>query len=155
MGRAYGLSVILLAIIASGVAALGQTPSKMGQDDIAKTVSVMDHVWLDAAHNHDSETLNWLFADKFVEVHPGGEIVDKAKQIEQVSNPNVPILELHPDDIHVIYSTPDVAVILDTTTIHGTNGGVDYHGLYKVIRVFVKQQGHWRAAGAGITRITQ
>ena len=55
MGRAYGLSVILLAIIASGVAALGQTPSKMGQDDIAKTVSVMDHVWLDAAHDHGAE----------------------------------------------------------------------------------------------------
>src|SRR6185503_3238196 len=97
MERAYGLSMVLLAIIASGIAALGQTPAKTAQDEIAKTVSVLDHVWLDAAHNHDAETLNWLFADNFVEIHPGGEIVDKAKQIAQVSDPKVPIQELHPD----------------------------------------------------------
>ena len=157
MGRAYGLTMILMAIIASGVVALGQTPNTMGQEDIAKTVSVLDHVWLDAAHNRDSETLKWLFAEDFVEIHPGGEIVNKAEQIEQIeqiSNSQASNLELHPDDIHVIYSSPDVAVILDTTTIRGANGGVDYNGLHKVIRVFVKQQGRWRAAGAGIARIT-
>jgi ketosteroid isomerase-like protein len=156
MTRAYGLTMILLAIAASGVVALGQTPNTMGQEDIAKTVSVLDHVWLDAAHNRDEGTLNWLFADNFVEVHPGGEIVNKATQIAQImqiSDAQVAKLELHPDDIQVIYKSADVAVILDTTTIRGANGGVTYNGLHKVIRVFAKQQGRWRAAGAGITRI--
>ncbi len=37
----------------------------------------MDHIWLDAAHNRDTGTMDWLFADNFVEIHPGGFIVNK------------------------------------------------------------------------------
>jgi ketosteroid isomerase-like protein len=153
MGRAYGWSMILMAVVASAVVALGQTPKATGQEDVAKAVAVTDHIWLDAAHNRDAETLKWLFADNFVEIHPGGEIVDKAKQIEQIMEAKTNIGELHPDDIQLLYSTADVAVVLDTTTIRGNNGNVTYNGLHKVIRVFVKRQGYWRAAGAGITRI--
>jgi hypothetical protein len=43
--------------------------------------------------------------------------------------------------------------LTDTTTIKGTSGGVSYDGPQRVIRVFVKQNGRWRAAGAGIARI--
>jgi ketosteroid isomerase-like protein len=60
---------------------------------------------------------------------------------------------LHPDEIQVRYLSPDVAVLTDTTTIKGTSGGVSYDGPQRVIRVFVKQNGRWRAAGAGIVRL--
>jgi hypothetical protein len=45
-------------------------------------------------------------------------------------------------------------VLTDTTTIKGSSGGVTYNGPQRVIRVFVKQHGRWRAAGAGIVRVT-
>jgi hypothetical protein len=54
----------------------------------------------------------------------------------------------------VRYMSPEVAVLTDTTTIKGTSGGVSYDGPQRVIRVFVKLNGRWRAAGAGIVRIT-
>jgi ketosteroid isomerase-like protein len=155
MTRAYSLATIMLFIIASGAVALGQAPKKPAAagEDVAAAIAIMDHIWLDAAHNRDAGTLKWLFADDFVEVHPGGFIVNKQEQIDQIMDPQRTLSELHPDNIEVRYISPDVAVLTDTTTIRGTSGGVDYAGPQRVIRVFVKQQGRWRAAGAGIARI--
>ncbi len=155
MGRTYGLAVALIVVVASLPLALGQSSKKASQaDDVAETVSILDHIWLDAAHNYDSGTLGWLFADNFVEVHPGGAIANKQQQIDQVSNARGDSLDLHPDDIQVRYASPDVAVLTDMTTIRGHSGGIAYDGRYRVMRVFVKQRGRWRAAGAGITRIS-
>ncbi len=153
MKRAYGLATALVVIIASWALALGQSSNKTSQEDVRSTVAVLDHIWLDAAHNRDTGTMEWLFADDFVEIHPGGDIVNKQQQIDQIKDPNRDNLELHPDDIEVRYASPDVAVLTDITTIRGLSGGVTYDGKHRVIRVFVKQQGRWRAAGAGITRI--
>lgn len=153
MRRAYGLTATCVLIVAAGAVALGQAPAKTTGEDVAATVSILDHVWLDAAHNGDDATLEWLFADNFVEIHPGGLIANKQQQIDQIRNPQGPSLELHPDDIKVLYASPDVAVIMDTTTIKGKSGDVTYDGPHRVIRVFVKQYGRWRAAGAGIVKI--
>ena len=157
MGRIHEL-VLAVVVMASVSLALGQSPKVAGSnrssEDIAETVSVLDHVWLDAAHNRDTGTMAWLFADGFVEIHPGGEIVDKQQQIDQIKDPNGELVEIHPDDIQVRYTSPDVAFLTDTTTIKGHSGATSYDGQYRVIRVFVKQAGRWRAAGAGITRIT-
>jgi ketosteroid isomerase-like protein len=152
MGRAYGLATALVIIIASGGLALGQSSNKAKSEDVAATIAVLDHIWLDAAHNHDAGTLAWLFADDFVEIHPGGKFANKQEQIDQVSDPKG-TLELHPDDIQVRYASPDVAVLTDTTTIRGLSGGVTYDGQYRAMRVFVKLNGRWRAAGAGISRL--
>jgi len=84
----------------------------------------MDHIWLDAARNRDGGTMAWLFADDFVEIHPGGEIVDKKQQIDQIMDPRAASKRSIPDDIDVRYTSPDVAVLLDTTTIRGFSGGV-------------------------------
>ena len=156
MTRAYGLATGIIFVIASCAVALGQVPKKLSasSEDGAATIAIMDHIWLDAAHNRDTGTLEWLFADDFVEVHPGGFIVNKQEQIDQIRDPQRTLNELHPDDIHVRYVSPDVAVLTDTTTIKGTSGGVSYDGPQRVIRVFVKQNGRWRAAGAGIARIS-
>jgi|SRR5579872_472785 len=153
MKRTYGLVVLFVLVIASGAVALGQSSKKVAEEDVAKTAAILDHVWLDAAHNRDTETMAWLFADNFVEVHPGGAIVDKKEQIAQIEDPQRANLELHPDDIQVRYASPDVAVLTDVTTIRGLSGGVNYNGKQRVIRVFVKQNGRWRAAGAGIVPI--
>jgi ketosteroid isomerase-like protein len=156
MTRSYALAAILVFLMASGVVALGQAQKKPAAqgEDVAATIAILDHIWLDAAHNRDTGTLDWLFADDFVEVHPGGFIVNKREQIDQIRDPQRILNEIHPDDINVRYVSPDVAVLTDTTTIKGTSGGVTYDGPQRVIRVFVKQHGRWRAAGAGIVRIT-
>src|SRR5271169_1016111 len=101
MTRTYGLAGVMIFIIASAAVALGQAPKKATSsgEDVAATAAIMDHIWLDAAHNRDTGTLKWLFADDFVEVHPGGFIVNKQEQIDQIMDPQRTLDELHPDDI--------------------------------------------------------
>ena len=155
MKRAYGLCVMILLIVASGGVALGQAPKKQAatDEDVAGTVAILDHVWLDAAHNHDGDTAAWLFADNFVEIHPGGILVSKQQQVDMIKNTQLGDIAIQSSDIQVRYASPDVAVLTDTTTIRGTQGETNYGGQYRVMRVFVKQHGRWRAAGAGIARI--
>ncbi len=155
MNRAYAAAAATLFVIASGAAALGQAPQKAAPsgEDVAATVSILDHIWLDAARNHDAETAAWLFADGFLEIHPGGFIVDKQQQVDMIGNTKLGDLQIQSKDIQVRYASPDVAVLTDTTTIRGTQGDVPYDGQYRVMRVFVKQHGRWRAAGAGLARL--
>jgi uncharacterized protein (TIGR02246 family) len=155
MKRSYAAAITILMIVASGVAALGQAPQKAAApgEDVAGTVSILDHIWLDAARNHDAETASWLFADDFVEIHPGGFIVSKQQQVDMIGNSKLGDLQIQSRDIQVRYASPDVAVLTDTTTIRGTQGDVPYDGQYRVMRVFVKQHGRWRAAGAGLARL--
>ena len=153
--------VVLGAVVtvASLSMALGQTsqpakrPAGAAGENVEETVSVLDHVWLDAARNRDTGTMAWLFADNFVEVHPGGEMVNKQQQIDQIKDPGGELLEIHPDNIQVRYASPNVAFLTDTTTLRARLGGKDYSGKHRVIRVFVKQGGRWRAAGAGMVKI--
>jgi uncharacterized protein (TIGR02246 family) len=155
MKRTYGLAAMIVFIIASGGVAVGQAPKKPATEgeDVAGTVAILDHVWLDAAHNHDGETAAWLFADNFVEIHPGGFLVSKQQQVDMISNTKLGDLAIQSSDIQVRYASPDVAVLTDTTTIRGKQGETNYDGQYRVMRVFAKQHGRWRAAGAGIARI--
>ena len=155
MKFAYGLAATFFLFIASGAVALGQAPRKPAAsgEDVAGTVAILDHIWLDAARNHDGETAAWLFADNFVEIHPGGIIVSKRQQVDMIADSQLGDLQIHSTDIQVHYASPDVAVLTDTTTIRGMQGDTNYDGEYRVMRVFAKQQGRWRAAGAGIARI--
>lgn len=155
MTQKYAVAAAIFLIVASGAVALGQAPQKPAApgEDVAGTVSILDHIWLDAARNHDAETASWLFADDFVEIHPGGFLVNKQQQVEMIGNTKLGDLQIQSKDIQVRYASPDVAILTDTTTIRGTQGDVPYDGQYRVMRVFVKQHGRWRAAGAGLARL--
>ena len=109
--------------------------------------------WLNAARNRDTDTMAWLFADDFVEMHNGGSVVNKAKQIEQIKSSTTDLTEIYPSDIQVRYVSPDAAILTDVTTIKGDRDGENIGGQYHVLRVFIKQNGRWRAAAAGLTLI--
>src|SRR5579862_2350916 len=104
MTRGYALIASAFLIAASGAAALGQAKKPASASESgAATIAVMDHIWLDAAHNRDTGTMDWLFASDFVEVHPGGFIVNKKEQIDQIRDPKMILNEIHPDEIQVRY----------------------------------------------------
>ena len=144
------LMVALAAALAVSCLAAARPASqatKKAQDsreDVSQLVSVLDHVWLDAARNHDTGTMAWLFSDDFVEVHNGGGMVSKGKQIEQIRSSTTDLTELYPSDIQVRYVSPDIAILTDITTIKGTRDGQNIGGKYRVLRIFNKQNGRGR-----------
>jgi len=150
-------AVVTAASLSMALGQSAQRPKRAGSsgENITETVSVLDHVWLDAAHNRDTSTMTWLFADGFVEVHAGGEIVNKQQQIDQIKNPKGELVEIHPDDIQVRYVSPDVVFLTDTTTLQWRGSSRTDNGPHRVIRAFVKQGGRWRAAAAGMVLIAK
>ena len=129
------------------------TPKAKAGEGTAEMVSVLDHVWLNAARNHDTGTMSWVFSDQFVEMHAGGQVVSKEKQVGQIRNSATDLTEIHPDNIQIRYVSPEVAILTDTTVIKGSRAGVDIGGQYHVLRVFAREQGRWRAAAAGLVRL--
>ena len=153
MRRNWLLVLVVLVVVSLAEAMLASRQEGTTENsDVAKVVTDLDHQWLTAATKRDINALQSIFADGFTEVHAGGEVVDKARQISQIAAATTK-LDIHPEDIVVRYASPDVAVVMDKTVVKGTRQGKDITGTYRVLRVFVKQQGKWRAAGAGLTRI--
>ena len=85
-------------------------------------------------------------------VHPCGEIVNK-QQLDQIESPDLMLKEIHSDDIHVRCLSSDLALLTDTTTIVATSKGQPLNGTFRVLRVFVKQNGTWKAAGTTMTPV--
>jgi hypothetical protein len=76
------------------------------EEDVLPLIRVLDHIWLNSALNHDPAPQIWLFADDFVEVHSGGEVVDGPTQAAQIGNFNSPVTEIHPGEIIGHYVLP-------------------------------------------------
>ena len=150
--------------VAAGLAKIGFEPEHVattsqehaGRDisgPVADQLKELDRKWLHAASVRDTKYIASLFVDDFVEVHAGGEIVNKQQQIDQIKSPDLVISDLHPDDIHVRCLSSDLALLTDTTTVTATNNGQSISGTFRVMRIFVKQNGTWKAAGASMTPV--
>jgi uncharacterized protein (TIGR02246 family) len=147
----------LVAIMATGLFAVcfsaNADTAKGAEPDVVPLIRVLDHIWLNSALNHDPIPQIWLFADDFVEVHSGGEVVDGPTQASQIGNASSPVTEIHPDEIVAHYVSPDTVVTIDTTTIGRTINGKTDQLKYHVLRVYAKQGGRWRAVAAGLTKL--
>lgn len=153
----------LLPVVAAAVALFcafsraeepSSTTNGSHKEEEEKIVQLV-HEWLNAALKYDTDHLSRLWADQWVEVHPeDGKVVNKKPQLADFKASGRKIDELHADDIKVQYLSEHAAILTDTTTIKAHIGGKEYNGKYRFLRVFVKQAGQWRAAGAGATPIT-
>lgn len=133
--------------------ASGQGSSGSAAADVQE-LTKLDQQWVKAASEHDIAYLDHLFTDDFFEASAGsgGEISNKQQLFKKVNAPERKVDSITVDDIHVhLYG--DFALLTDRTIFKGTIGGHDVSGNYRVLRVFVKQQGRWRAAGAELCRM--
>ena len=147
--------LLLAAMLAIPSLSLAQTAganaAKSGSNSDFEQVSELNRQWLKAAVAHHTDFMEQLFADDFVEMHHGGEVVSKKGQIDQIKSPMNHFADIYPEDMVLRYASPNTIIMTDTTTVKGANMGKDQTGKYRVLRVFVKQQGKWRAAGAALT----
>jgi len=150
---------ILTALI---LVALGQgTPlksepavAKADPADDERELIKLDKKWVAAAEKLDTVYLDQFFTDDFIEASAGsgGEVSNKANLFKKVHAPERKVESITVYDIHVhLYG--GFAILTDRTVFKGTIGGRDISGNYRVMRVFVKQQGRWRGAAAELCRM--
>ncbi|MGA8214932.1 MAG: nuclear transport factor 2 family protein [Candidatus Sulfotelmatobacter sp.] len=120
----------------------------------AKQFSQLDQGWSDAVRLGDADYLDQLFAKDFVEMNAGGEVLGKQRQIERIKTEQRHVKGIQLDNVQVLYASPTVAILSDMTTTTDSGSGTESVSKCQTLRVFVKQQGRWRAAGAALTQLT-
>ncbi len=116
----------------------------------------IDHHWVDAATNGDTEYLKSIFTPEMFEVEADGHVADAAEMLQGIGSRKPGQFEGACDQIQIRGIYDDTAVLTDRRVLKGTgaNGQV-IDAQWRVTRVLVKQGGKWRAAASALTAIDQ
>jgi ketosteroid isomerase-like protein len=157
--RRIQMPILVAAMIISSFA-LGQMTNGNGDKDehqasrMEQQLKDLDRQWLEASSNVETDFLKKLFADKMFEVQPGGQIVTGEQMLQSIVVKGKD--ESTVDEIQVRGIYGDTAILTDRRIIKGAPGTRSRNpdGSYRVMRVYVKMQGSWRAVGAAMTPMT-
>jgi ketosteroid isomerase-like protein len=123
---------------------------------LEKQLFEIEQQWLQAEHDKNMDVLRDLWRDQFFDVLAGGILVNKQEMMDRLAKADAkPGTGAFPDDFKLRAVYGNVALATDHTIIKG----LDAHGnLFvvremRVLRVFVKDKGKWKVAGAGLVPI--
>lgn len=160
----------LVAVMGVSSLAFGQEPgkqdaSKKGKDwaDLEKVLWDADQQWLCSAgatpyHKDYKECVEFrskYWTDQFFEISIEGKVQTKAEMIarQRVAHPS-PGVGPHPDEFKLMAVYGDVALATDHTFLQSESTDGKVHGTdVRVLRMFVKENGKWRPAGAALVPI--
>ena len=115
--------------------------------------------WMKAEHDKivdGADSMNALWTEQFFDVLPTGVVVDKREMMEMMSKADQrPGTGAFPDTFKVRAVYGDVVLATDHTTLKGVDasGNIVTMREMRVLRMFVKDKGKWRVAGAGLVVI--
>jgi hypothetical protein len=115
--------------------------------------------WMKAEHDKmmdGPESMNEMWMDDFFDVLPTGVVVNKHEMMDLMNKADArPGTGAFPDTFKVRAIYGNVVLATDHTTIKGvdTSGNIVTVREMRVLRMFVKDKGKWRVAGAGLVVI--
>jgi ketosteroid isomerase-like protein len=154
MKKAWSLG--LIAWIAVAPLDMAQAASdSTANAQLEKELWEVEQRWLDAATNRKLDVLQDLWTDQFVEINSGGTTPGKKEQMQRLAGREPkPGVGAFPDDFKLRAVYGDFALATDHTTLKGiSTNGHDFSGEYRVLRMFIKENGKWRVAGAALVPI--
>jgi len=155
----------LVLIVLTGCGKVGgvsvDSPPATLNSDLEKTLWDVDQQWLCSGPYMKSykdcvEFRSKYWVDQFFEVIPNGDLLNKQEMVETQSaripaNPD-PQTAPYPDAFKLRAVYGDFAMATDHTYFKSLdkNGNYTFTSASKVLRLFVKDQGTWRPAAAGL-----
>lgn len=119
-----------------------------------KQVLQVDRQWADAELRRDAPALRRILDDGFIAVYGSGKVVDKEAFIKNaIGDPTDKILSQDLGDITVRVQG-DTAVLVETDTIRGTDGGQPYVQAVRLTTTYIRRHGHWVALAEHFARAT-
>ena len=115
--------------------------------------------WMKAEHDKIMDgpnSMNEMWTDSFFDVLSSGVVVDKHQMMDMMNKADAkPGTGAFPDTFKVRAIYGNVVLATDHTTIKGmdANGNLVTVREMRVLRMFVKDKGKWRVAGAGLVAI--
>ena len=153
----------LIACVAIGISlpALAQKKSESMSVNPAleKELYAVDLRWMNAEASKrpaGPDSMAELWTDEFFDVLPGGKVVNKQEMMDMMMKADrKPGTGAFPDTFKLRAVYGNVALATDHTIIKGVdaNGKIVPVREMGVLRMFVKENGKWRVAGAGLVPI--
>jgi len=155
--------VILFMLAAYGLPAGAQAQDKRFESAnptaLEKTLYEVELKWMKAEHDKIMDgpnSMNEMWMNDFFDVLPTGVVVDKHEMMDMMNKADArPGTGAFPDTFKVRAIYGNVVLASDHTTIKGAdaNGNIVTVREMRVLRMFVKDKGKWRVAGAGLVVI--
>jgi hypothetical protein len=161
MKFAWVLILSMLAGFASPTRARAQAKNFESATPTAleKTLYDVELKWMKAEHDKimdGPDSMNEMWMDDFFDVLPTGVVVDKHEMMDMMNKADArPGTGAFPDTFKIRAIYGNVVLATDHTTIKGVDpsGNIVTVREMRVLRMFVKDKGKWRVAGAGLVVI--
>jgi hypothetical protein len=126
---------------------------------LEKTLYDVELKWMKAEHDKimdGPDSMNEMWMDDFFDVLSSGVVVNKHEMMDQMNKADSrPGTGAFPDTFKIRAIYGNVVLATDHTTIKGVDasGNIVTVREMRVLRMFVKDKGKWRVAGAGLVAI--
>jgi hypothetical protein len=153
--------LILCFAFSMSLPALAQEKSQpsAGNAALEKELFALELKWMKAEFDKKMagpDSMGELWTDDFFDVLPGGRVVNKQEMMDLMAKTDrQPGTGAFPDHFKLMAVYGNVALATDHTIIKGVdaNGKIVVIREMGVLRMFVKEKGKWRVAGAGLVPI--
>src|ERR1700693_4066180 len=153
--------LILCALAGFPLPAMAQEKSQPGAGNAAleKELFAVELKWMKAEVDKNEDRVDGmgeLWMDDFFDILPGGRVVNKQEMMDMMEKTDrQPGTGAFPDNFKLRAVYGNVALATDHTTIKGVdaNGKIVVVREMGVLRMFVKEKGKWKVAGAGLVPI--
>jgi hypothetical protein len=157
----YAWVLILCALAGFPLPALAQQKSQKSDKNAAleKELYAVELKWMKAEHDKKMtgpDSMGELWMDDFFDVLPGGRVVNKQEMMDMMNKADPkPGTGAFPVNFKIRAVYGNVVLATDHTTIKGldASGNIVPVREMGVLRMFVKDKGKWRVAGAGLVPI--
>ncbi len=159
MRRARGLIAWMMAALS--LPALGRDKNEKNRvtPALEKELLAIELKWMKAEFDKKMDgpdSMGELWTDDFFDVLPGGTVVNKQEMMDLMGKTDrKPGTGAFPDHFKLRAVYRNVALATDHTVIKGVDakGNIVVVREMGVLRMFVKEKGKWRVAGAGLVPI--
>ena len=159
MRYAWVLLLCVLGGFAPSVQAQENAGKSNGNAALEKELYAVELKWMQAEHDKKlsgPESMGEMWMDDFFDVLPGGRVVNKQEMMDMMNKADPkPGTGAFPVDFKIRAIYGNVVLATDHTTIKGldANGKIVPVREMNVLRMFVKDKGKWRVAGAGLVPV--
>jgi ketosteroid isomerase-like protein len=139
----------MLRIIACVLVALGSFSLALGQqpDPREKTLVVLERLWNEAQVNRDSNALNALVSERFIDTEYDGEVSDKTKFLADIKDPLFKPTSMDIRDIKVNLFG-ETAVVTGIYETKGSYQGKPYNHYGRFTDTWIRENGKWQCVAS-------
>src|SRR5882672_3699063 len=159
MRNIWALVLCIAACMPLPILAQEKSQSSAGNAALEKELFAIELKWMKAEFDKKMagpDSMGELWTDDFFDVLSGGKVVNKQEMMELMGKADRQRgTGAFPDHFKLRAVYGNVALATDHTTIKGfdANGNIVVVREMGVLRMFVKEKGKWRVAGAGLVPI--